>query len=100
MTNLPLQALYYFLSAAELGSLKAAAEEMNATDGATSRQIRLLKERLNVQLLTRQRRKVVLSSAGRRLLPYAKQGFIRWRIGLHQAAGDFTAATRFLKGMG
>ncbi len=88
MTNLPLQALYYFYHAAELGSFKSAAEQLNVTAGAMSQQIRLLEERLNTQLFERQHRKVELTSEGQRLLPFAKQGFSQLTEGLKQIGHD------------
>ena len=88
MTNLPLQALYYFYHAAELGSFKAAADELHVTAGAMSQQIRQLEERLNIQLFERQHRKVVLTSEGQRLLPFAKQGFLQLTEGLKQIGHD------------
>ena len=88
VTNLPLQALYYFYHAAELGSFKAAADLLNVTAGAMSQQIRLLEDRLDTQLFERQHRKVVLTAAGQRLLPYARQGFSQLREGLNQIGHD------------
>lgn len=75
MNNLPLQALYGFYRAAELGSFKAAADALHVTPGALSQQIRQLEDRLHVSLFHRQHRKVVLSDEGRRLLPFVRDAF-------------------------
>jgi len=88
VTSLPLQALYYFYHAAELGSFKEAAEKLHVTAGAMSQQIRQLEDRLDIQLFERQHRKVMLTDAGRRLLPFAKQGFDSLQDGLKQVGHD------------
>lgn len=88
MNNLPLQALFYFYRAAENGSFKRASEELHVTPGALSQQIRLLEDRLDTQLFDRQHRKVVLTAAGSRLLPYARDAFTSLREGIKQIGLD------------
>ncbi|MDR2308431.1 MAG: LysR family transcriptional regulator [Paucimonas sp.] len=72
---LPLLALRAFCETARLGSLKAAAERMGVTPGATSQQIRQLEDRLGVVLLTRGRHGVQLTEAGASLYPGLSRGF-------------------------
>lgn len=63
----PLQTIRYFEAAARLGSFKAAATELNVTQGAVSQQIRALELYLQQPLFERLTRKVVLTEDGRRL---------------------------------
>jgi LysR family glycine cleavage system transcriptional activator len=68
LTNVPLpslDALVAFESAARHESFTRAAAELNVTQGAISRQIRVLEDRLGVLLFQRVRRRVVLTDAGR-----------------------------------
>ncbi|MBJ9976736.1 LysR family transcriptional regulator [Pseudomonas sp. S75] len=62
-----LAALRYFDSAARYESFVAAAEHLNVTHGAVSRQVRLLEEGLGVALFERRNRAVFLTAAGRTL---------------------------------
>jgi DNA-binding transcriptional LysR family regulator len=62
-------ALAAFDSVAKLGSFSAAANELNLTQGAISRQISLLEDQLGVKLFDRNNRGVELTSIGR---DYAK----------------------------
>src|SRR5688572_15696938 len=71
MSNVPLpslDALVAFESAARHQSFTRAAAELNVTQGAISRQIRVLEDRLGVLLFQRVRRRVVLTDAGRAYL--------------------------------
>jgi len=61
----PLEFLVAFEAAARLGSFTAAAEELNLTQAAVSRQIRLLEQNLGRQLFTRAHRAVRLTPEGR-----------------------------------
>jgi LysR family glycine cleavage system transcriptional activator len=68
ITNVPLpslDALVAFECAARHECFTRAAAELNVTQGAISRQIRVLEERLGVLLFQRVRRRVVLAEAGR-----------------------------------
>jgi LysR family glycine cleavage system transcriptional activator len=96
VNNLPLQALFYFYRAAERGSFKLAAEELFVTPGALSQQIRLLEERLDTKLFLRQHRKVVLSSDGQRLLPYARDAFSSLQEGIKLIGKDPNPSTLHL----
>jgi LysR family transcriptional regulator, glycine cleavage system transcriptional activator len=71
VTNVPLpsfDALVAFESAARHESFTRAAAELHVTQGAISRQIRVLEDRLGVLLFQRVRRSVVLAEAGRAYL--------------------------------
>src|SRR5688572_13786044 len=71
MTNVPLpslDALVAFETAARHQSFTHAAAELNVTQGAISRQIRVLEDRLGVLLFQRVRRRVVLTDSGRAYL--------------------------------
>jgi LysR family transcriptional regulator, glycine cleavage system transcriptional activator len=79
-----LDALVAFESAARHQSFTRAAAELNVTQGAISRQIRVLEDRLGVLLFQRVRRRVVLTDAGgaylldvRRLLNNLKSATLR-----------------------
>ena len=67
MSNVPLpsmDALVAFERAARHQSFTGAAGELNVTQGAISRQIRVLEDRLGVLLFQRVRRRVVLTDSG------------------------------------
>ncbi|MDF2119767.1 LysR substrate-binding domain-containing protein [Roseiarcaceae bacterium H3SJ34-1] len=61
----PIAALRAFDAAARLGSFTIAAEELGVTQGAVSRQIRLLEDLLQVTLFDRSHHRVVPTDAGR-----------------------------------
>ena len=61
----PLEFLVAFEAAARLASFTAAAEELNLTQAAISRQIRLLEQNLGRSLFTRAHRAVRLTTEGR-----------------------------------
>ncbi|MGH9716142.1 MAG: LysR family transcriptional regulator [Candidatus Acidiferrales bacterium] len=67
-----LRQLRYFIAVAECLSFSKAAEELHITVPPLSRQIRQLEEEFDVQLLVRNRRRVILSDAGRLFLREAK----------------------------
>lgn len=69
-TSLPdLAVLQAFEAAARHGSFTKAGVELNLTQSAISRQIRLLEEQLQVALFERVRKRVHLTTAGRTILP-------------------------------
>ena len=70
----PLNALRAFEAAARHLSFKQAAHELHVTAGAVSQQVRLLEERLGVQLFERLTRQVILTSAGETYLTPVRQG--------------------------
>ena len=67
-----LRELEQFLGVAEANSLSRAALSLGLTQSGLSRQIASLEARLNVRLFERTGRGVVLTQAGRKLLPYAQ----------------------------
>jgi DNA-binding transcriptional LysR family regulator len=71
----PLNALRAFEAAARHLSFKQAAHELHVTAGAVSQQVRLLEDRLGVQLFERRTRQVVLTSAGETYLAGIRQAF-------------------------
>ena len=75
--RLPLTALRSFEATARLGSLTRAAAELQVTHAAISHQIRLLEERLGLDVFHRVGRRVVLSDAGHMLLPVLNESFAR-----------------------
>lgn len=70
-----LNALRAFEAAARHGGFIAAAEELHVTRGAISRHIKLLEAQLGVDLFHRNHRGVVLTEAGRQLLPELTSAF-------------------------
>jgi LysR family glycine cleavage system transcriptional activator len=71
----PLNALRAFEAAARHLSFKQAAHELHVTAGAVSQQVRLLEERLGVQLFERRTRQIVLTSAGETYLVRVRKAF-------------------------
>src|SRR5271155_1172131 len=67
----PLNAIKAFEAAARLGGFTRAAEELNVTHGAVSRQIRLLEDWLGAPLFLRTSRNAVPTRAGTELLAEA-----------------------------
>lgn len=75
--------LMSFASAAQHGSFTRAADELSLTQGAVSRQIRMLESRLGVTLFDRVRQRVVLTDPGRLYLSHVEK-----------ALNDLATATR------
>ncbi|HGN1705098.1 TPA: LysR family transcriptional regulator [Providencia rettgeri] len=71
----PLNTLRFFDAAAKAGSFVKAAEQLNVTHSAISRQIRLLEEQLGVELFERRNRAVFLTSEGQLLLQTTRSIF-------------------------
>ncbi|RUM20403.1 LysR family transcriptional regulator [Rhizobium vallis] len=69
--------LHAFECAARHQNFSRAAEELNLTQSAVSRQISELEQQTGVKLFERIRRRVILSEAGRRLLPEVKELLVR-----------------------
>ncbi|MHC6528245.1 MULTISPECIES: LysR substrate-binding domain-containing protein [unclassified Vibrio] len=84
----PLQGLYYFYTAAELGSFKLAAEALFVTAAAVSQQIRQLEDWLGVELFIRQHRRVKLTAEGGILYQQTKRGFDHIQDGVRQVNQD------------
>ncbi len=75
----PLNALRAFEAAARLASLSAAADELDVTHGAVSRQVATLEAHLNRRLFRRTSRGVVPTAAARRYLRLVQEAFARIR---------------------
>src|SRR4030088_1220231 len=73
----PLNALRAFEAAARHLSFKQAAHELHVTDGAVSQQVRLVEERLGVQLFERLTRQVILTPAVEAYLTPIRKAFGR-----------------------
>ncbi len=73
MRNLDITTLRSFIAVADAGGVTRAASFLNLTQSAVSMQIKRLEENLNLTLLDRQGRGVVLTSAGEQLLAYARR---------------------------
>jgi LysR family transcriptional regulator, cell division regulator len=65
--------LRVFEAVARLGGMSRAAAELNTVQSNVTARIRLLEEQLGAGLFERHSRGVVLTAAGRRLMPYALQ---------------------------
>jgi LysR family glycine cleavage system transcriptional activator len=71
----PLSAVRVFEAAARHENFTAAADELGMTQAAVSYQIKLLEERLGAPLFRREKRRVVLTDAGRRAAPQITRAF-------------------------
>ena len=75
----PLNALRAFDAAARLSSVSQAAEQLNVTHGAVSRQLKVLEEHLGVSLFVKEGRGLKLTEAGVRLRDASSEAFDRLR---------------------
>lgn len=80
----PLTSLRFFDTAAKAGSFVKAAQELNVTHSAISRQIRLLEEYLGVELFERRNRAVFLTANGRILLQTTSSIFEQLKDGVEK----------------
>lgn len=71
----PLRALTAFEAAARLGSFRLAAAELGITRSAVSHQVKLLEQRLGVQLFRRDARRAELTKAGHSYFPPVREAF-------------------------
>jgi LysR family glycine cleavage system transcriptional activator len=71
----PLRALTAFEAAARLGSFRMAAGELGITRSAVSHQIKLLEQRLDIQLFRRDARRAELTVAGQTYFPSVREAF-------------------------
>ncbi|MGJ8526220.1 HTH-type transcriptional regulator TrpI [Halomonadaceae bacterium LMG 33818] len=78
-----LKAICAFEATARRGTASAAAEELNVTHGAISRQLRLLEEELGGELFVRQGRRLVLNEAGRAFADQVTQALDQLRSARH-----------------
>jgi LysR family glycine cleavage system transcriptional activator len=86
-SRLPLRGIVVFAAVARLGSLKAAANELNLSPSAVSHQIRALEEELGVELFRRGKRGVRLSPDAAKYAEILHGLFDR----LHRATADIAA---------
>lgn len=87
MRRLPsLIALRFFEETAHHLSFKRAAVALCVTQGAVSRQIRLLEDTLGARLFERDHKGVQLTDAGRQLMPFVEEAFDAIERGLQQIA--------------
>ena len=70
--NNELSGMKAFVTVAELGSFSKAAEVLNLTQPALTRKIQKIESNLNTALFERTTRKIMLTQAGKMLLPKAK----------------------------
>jgi LysR family glycine cleavage system transcriptional activator len=87
ISRLPLNALRTFEAAARRGSFLKAAEELNVTPGAVSRQIKALEAELAIRLFERFNRAVRLTAAGQALADRVFQGLTSIQAGVAEAQG-------------
>jgi len=78
----PLNSLRAFEVAARRGGFTGAAEELHVTPAAISHQVKTLESHLGLQLFKRLPRGLVLTDAGRELLPQLSRGFDHFARGL------------------
>jgi DNA-binding transcriptional LysR family regulator len=71
--NLDISLMRTFVAVAERGSMTAAANALNLTQGAVSQQVKRLEDMLGSQLFDRERRNLRLSAEGERLFGKAKR---------------------------
>ena len=91
----PLNAIKAFEAAARLRSFTRAAEELNVTHGAVSRQIRLLEDWLGTKLFLRTSRNAVPTRAGADLLAEAGPALDRLATAASRLASDVQARGLF-----
>jgi DNA-binding transcriptional LysR family regulator len=95
-----LRDLRYFVAVAEELSFTRASERLFISQPTLSKQIRHLEAGLRAQLFVRDRRTVVLTTAGEALLPQARLVIAQWEQALHAvtaaaAAGNTTLTVGF-----
>ena len=75
MSRLNYHHLYYFWQVARQGNLTQTAQKLHISQSALSSQIKQLEQSLNVQLFTREGRKLLLTESGYHALNYADEIF-------------------------
>lgn len=86
-----LAALVAFEASARLGSFTRAAEELNLTQGAISRQIKLLEDQLGITLFERVRQRIIITEAGAYYAAEIRQTLDRFAAATAQAISFRTA---------
>ncbi len=92
-SQLPLNALRVFESAARHLSFRQAADELNVTPAAVSQQIKSLEDLLGVKLFHRLHRGLALTDAGKSGLEPLQEGFARLRDGVRLLQGESDRST-------
>lgn len=105
LRNLPLSALRAFEAVGRHCHVRRAAEEMHISHTALSRSVKQLEEQLGVALFDRQRNRLSLTAAGRRLLGSVQAAFGQLADGLAyldpaRMAGELVVATTSTIAMG
>ena len=77
----PLNAIKAFEAAARSESFTRAAEELNVTHGAVSHQVKALEATLGIRLFNRERRRLVITEAGREYLAVVRDALDRIAAG-------------------
>ena len=75
-----ISALLAFEAVARLGSATAAAQELSLTQSAISRQLKALEHQLDVKLIRRQGRQLILTDAGAGYVTKVRQGLRMPRV--------------------
>ena len=86
-----LAALVAFEASARLGSFTRAAEELNLTQGAISRQIKLLEDQLGITLFEHVRQRIIITEAGSYYAGEIRQTLDRFAAATAQAISFRTA---------
>ena len=94
-----LSALVAFEASARLGSFTRAAEELNLTQGAISRQIKLLEDQLGITLFERVRQRIIMTEAGAYYAGEIRQTLDRFAAATAQAISFRTAGGILRLGM-
>jgi DNA-binding transcriptional LysR family regulator len=81
--------LHIFYIVAVKGSFSSAAQVLKMTQPAVTMQVQTLEEHFGAKLFHRSTKKIVLSDAGRALLPYAKEAF-EWFKKTEMSMSKFT----------
>jgi len=93
-----LNALKAFEAAARSESITRAAQELSVTQGAVSQQVKALEATLGIKLFNRQRRRLVMTEAGREYLAVVRDALDRIAVGTErlaqrQSSGVLTVST-------
>ncbi|UQZ36321.1 LysR family transcriptional regulator [Paenibacillus sp. PK3_47] len=81
--------LHIFYTVSERGSFSAAAQTLHMTQPAVTMQVQALEDYFGTKLFDRSSKKIILSEAGRALLPYARRSIMLMRE-TDQAMSAFT----------
>jgi DNA-binding transcriptional LysR family regulator len=88
-----------FLTVAETGNVTRAAEVLHLVQPAVSRQVKLLEEDIGALLFVRERHGMLLTDAGRALVPHARLALLELARARAEIAGASAAAGAGLHGL-